>query len=131
MVRRSLAIVAAVGVTAAASGSSTASALAGELGGEVKANVSLPPGQQRAHHRFIPVQAVVSVTVTPENGGVVLHEMIFTNTKMMIWVPVGRYAVSAEIGPPTVNPQPRKCGKAQVAVGKKAQANFMLKCPLR
>lgn len=124
-------MVAAVGVMAAASGSSTASVLAGDLRGEVKANVSLPPGQQRGHHRFIPVQAVVLVTIAPENGGTVLHEMIFTNTKMTIWVPVGHYNVSAEIGPPTVNPQPKKCGTAQVVVGKKAQANFVLKCPLR
>lgn len=131
MVKLSLIMVAAVGVMAAASGSSVASALAGDLSGEVNANVSLPPGQQREHHRFIPVQAVVLVTIAPESGGAVLHEMIFTNTKMTIRVPVGRYNVSAEIGPPTVNLQPRGCGKEQVVVGERARANFVLKCSLR
>ncbi len=131
MVSRLLTIVATVGVVAAASGSASVSAFAYALSGEVKANVSLPPGHQRAHHRFIPVQAIVSVTIIPESGGTILHEMIFTNTNMVIWVPAGRYTVSAEIGPPTVNPRPKKCGEAHVAVGKKTQANFTLRCPLR
>lgn len=131
MVKLSLTMVAAVGVMAAASGSFAASALAGDLRGEVKADVSLPPGQQREHHRSKLVQAVVSVTITPESGGTVLREAIFTNTKMTIWLPAGRYTVSAEIGPPTVNPRPKDCGKEQVVVGKKAQASFMLVCPLR
>lgn len=131
MVKLSLIMVAAVGVMAATSGSSVASALAGNLRGEVKADVSLPPGHHFHHKRFKPVQAVVSVTITPETGGTVLRETIFTNTKMTIWLPGGRYTVSAEIGPPTVNPRPKDCGKEQVVVGKKAQASFILECPLR
>jgi len=131
MVRLSLIMVAAVGVMAATSGSSVAAALAGDLRGEVKADVSLPPGHHFHHKGFKPVQAVVSVTVTPEASGTVLRETIFTNTKMMIWLPAGRYTVSAEIGPPTVNPRPRDCGKEQVVVGRKTQATFMLDCPLR
>lgn len=131
MVKLSLSMVAAVSVMVAASGSSAAHTLRGDLRGEVRARVSLTPGQREHHKGFKSVQAVVSVTITPEKGNVVLREMIFTNTKITMWLPAGRYSVSAEIGPPTVNPRPRECGKEQVVVGKKEQASFMLECPLR
>lgn len=102
-----------------------------DLAGEVKASVSLPPGKQRPHRTSTPVQAIVSVTITSEAGSLVLKEMIFTNTKLMLWVPRGHYSVSAEIGPPTVG-QPRQCGRAQlVVVNSRRQTSFKLTCPLR
>jgi hypothetical protein len=101
-----------------------------DLAGVVKVSVSLPPGQQRPHRTAIPVQAIVSVTIASEAGSLVLKEMIFTNTKFALWVPAGRYSVSAEIGPPTVG-QPRQCGKARLVVVNSRQTSFKLACPLR
>lgn len=132
--RRSLiiAITATASVFAVtASGVSSSQVSPVDLAGEVKVRVSLPPGQQRPHRTAKPVQAIVSVTITSEVGGVVLREMVFTNTKLMLWVPRGHYSVSAEIGPPTVNPQPRQCGKTQLVVSEGRQTSFKLGCLLR
>ncbi len=102
-----------------------------DLAGEVKVSASLPPGQQRPHRTAIPVQAIVLVTITSEADTTSLKEMIFTNTKLALWVPTGRYSVSAEIGPPTVNPKPEQCGKARLVVAKGKQTSFHLACVLR
>jgi hypothetical protein len=102
-----------------------------DLIGEVKAEVSVPPGLREHHRSSNPVQAIVPVTITSEVGGVVLREMVFTNTKLALWVPTGRYRVSAEIGPPTVNPKPRQCQSTRLVVAKGRQASFNLVCPLR
>lgn len=131
--RRSLIIAITTTVSVFAVAASEVSALQvspADLTGEVKARVSLPPGKQRPHRTSTPVQAIVSVTITSETGSLVLKEMIFTNTKLMLWVPRGHYSVSAEIGPPTVG-QPRQCGRAQLVVNNRRQTNFKLTCPLR
>lgn len=113
-----------------ASGVSASQVSPVDLIGSVKAGVSRPPG---LHHRSSKlVQAIVSVTIASEAGSLVLKEMIFTNTKFALWVPAGRYSVSAEIGPPTVNPTPKQCGKkARLVVAKGKQTSFNLECVLR
>jgi|SRR5580693_4043726 hypothetical protein len=115
-----------------ASGVSASQVSPVDLIGSVKAGVSLPPGQQRPHRTTKPVQAIVSVTITSEAGSRVLKEMVFTNTKFALWVPAGRYSVSAEIGPPTVG-RPRQCGKTRLGlvVAKGKQTSFNLECVLR
>jgi hypothetical protein len=90
----------------------------------------VPPGLREHHRSSKLVQAIVSITITSEAGSLVLKEMIFTNTKFALWVPAGRYSVSAEIGPPTVG-QPRQCGKARLMVAKGKQTSFNLACVLR
>lgn len=127
-----IAITATVGVfVVTVSGGSAFQVAPADLAGEVKVSVSLPPGKQRPHRTAIPVHAIVSVTIASETGSRVLREMIFTNTKLGLWVPPGRYSVRSEIGPPTVNPTPRQCGKARLVVAKDKQASFTLACVLR
>jgi hypothetical protein len=132
--RRSLiiAIISIASVSAVmASGVSASRVSQVDLAGEVKVSVSLPPGQQRPHRTATPVQAIALITITSEAGSLALKEMIFTNTKLALWVPAGRYSVSAEIGPPTVNPNPKLCGKARLVVARGKQTSFHLACDLR
>lgn len=99
------------------------------IAGEVRLVTSGGP-PMRVKRLPRPISA--SVPVTLENrrtGKIVLSKSIKTNTKFVLRVAPGAYRISAQIGPPVVNPRPRRCGlPSRVSVHPGKQASVMLVC---
>jgi len=74
----------------------------------------------RARHETpAPLRARASLTVVAKaTGAFVLHESVTTNTTFVLSLAPGVYRISAQIGPPLVNPSPRSCGQPRVVAAR-------------
>lgn len=100
------------------------------IAGEVRLVTSGGPHIRMKERRPRPISTSVRVTLEDQlTGKIIVSKKVRTNTKFVLSVLPGTYRVSAQIGPPVVNPRPRECGlPRQIKVRPSRQALVMLAC---
>jgi hypothetical protein len=100
--------------------------------GEVRVISPARPRRSRSLDRDgSALRVPVPLTISDPRTGVPLERArVVTGRRFAIPIPPGTYRVSAQIGPPIVNPRPRSCGAEVVRARLRRDGRVLLYCTL-